>query len=97
MSAASGGPSGVGVALRFIAAARRDPALHERLAAQEKQGLDAVAKVAGEAGFALSAEALRAAFALDWGLRRARYLSEREPADSAATTVAVVQAPESPT
>lgn len=97
MSGQAGGPSGVGVALRFIGAARRDTALRERLAARDGRDLAGVVEVAGGAGFAINADDLRAAFAVDWGLRRARYLREREPADRAATTVAVVQTPESPT
>ena len=42
MTAVRGSPSGLGVALRFLAAARRDSALRERLAAQDPQGLAAV-------------------------------------------------------
>jgi predicted ribosomally synthesized peptide with nif11-like leader len=72
----AGGPRGVGIAMRFIGAARRDPALRERLAARASQDLAAVVAVAGEAGFSISAEDVRAAFALDWGLRRARYLRD---------------------
>ena len=76
MSDVRGGPRGVGAALRFIGAARRDPALRERLAAREGRDLAAVVEVAGEAGFAITAEDLRAAFGVDWGMRRARYLRD---------------------
>ncbi len=76
MTAVTGSPSGLGVALRFLAAARRDSALRERLAAQKPQGLAAVVQSARQAGFVVSAEDLRAAFAVDWGMRRARYLRD---------------------
>jgi predicted ribosomally synthesized peptide with nif11-like leader len=69
-------PSGLGVALRFIAAVRRDSTLRERLAQQEPEALAAVVQTAREAGFAVTAEDLRAAFAVDWGMRRARYLRD---------------------
>jgi hypothetical protein len=87
-------PSGVATGLRFLAAARRDPELRERLAALEPEaGLRPVLRLAAAAGYSLSSGDLRAAFLFDWGLRRARYLREDAPADSAATTVAVVHTP----
>jgi hypothetical protein len=73
MTAVTGSPRGLGVALRFIAAARRDSVLREHLAEQEPQDLATVVQAARQAGFAVSAEDVRAAFALDWGMRRARY------------------------
>jgi predicted ribosomally synthesized peptide with nif11-like leader len=76
MTTITGSPSGLGVALRFLAAARRDSALRERLAAQEPKDLVAVVQAARQAGFGVSAEDLRAAFAVDWGMRRARYLRD---------------------
>jgi hypothetical protein len=76
MTAVTGSPSGLGAALRFLAAARRDSASRERLAAQEPKDLAAVVQAAQQAGFAVSAEDLRAAFAVDWGMRRARYLRD---------------------
>jgi hypothetical protein len=97
-SAQSGGgqAGGVAAALRFLAAARRDPALQERLAGlQPEAGLGPVVLLAGEAGFPLSIEDLRAAFVHDWGLRRARYLRDEATTDSAASTVAVVNRPAS--
>jgi len=89
-----GDPRVTAVALRFIAKARTDPRLRERLAALDPAaGLGPVAAVAREAGFALGVDDLRRGFVVDWGLRRARYL--RDAPDSAASTVAVVQTPES--
>ncbi|HET6864624.1 MAG TPA: Nif11-like leader peptide family natural product precursor [Solirubrobacteraceae bacterium] len=86
---------GTAAALRFIAAVRTDPQLRARLAALAPgAGLEPVVALAREAGFSISAEDLRRGFTADWGLRRARYLREAAP-DSAASTVAVVQRPES--
>jgi hypothetical protein len=90
------GPGGVAAGLRFLAAARQDPALHDRLAGIEPEaGLGPVVLVAAEAGFSVSIDDLRAAFVHDWGMRRARYLRDESTADSAATTVAVVHTPQS--
>lgn len=76
-----GGDSRVtAAALRFIAAVRADPQLRERLAALEPAaGLEPVLALALEAGLTLSAEDLRRGFAVDWGLRRARYSREAAP------------------
>lgn len=87
---------GVTTALRFLAATRVDPLLHERLSALVPEaGLAPVIELAAEAGFEFAADDLRAAFTHDWAFRRARYL--REPADSAASTAAVVNSPSSST
>jgi hypothetical protein len=92
-----GDQGGVAVALRFIAAVRADARLRARVAAlAPAAGLDPVVAVAREAGFMISVEDLRRGFTADWGLRRARYLREAAP-DSPASTVAVVQTPESGT
>ena len=86
---------GTAAALRFIAAVRADAQLRESLAAlQPAAGLEPVVAVARKAGFTLTVEDLRRGFAVDWGMRRARYLRDAAP-DSAASTVAVVQIPES--
>jgi hypothetical protein len=88
---------GTAVALRFIAAVRTDAQLRARVAAlPPAAGLEPVIALAREVGFTMSVEDLRRGFEVDWGLRRARYLRERPP-DSAASTVAVVQTPESGT
>lgn len=85
------------VALRFISAVRTDPQLRARVAALEPAaGLEPVVAVAREAGFSLSVEDLRRGFAVDWGLRRARYLRDAA-LDSATSTVAVVHTPRSGT
>ena len=90
-----GDARGTAAALRFIAAIRSDAQLRERLAAlRPAAGLEPVVALAREAGFTLSVEDLRRGFAVDWGLRRARYLRDAAP-DSATRTVAVVQTPES--
>jgi hypothetical protein len=68
-------PDGVRIALRFLGAVRDDPVLRDSLASVTADGeLDTVAAFAAEAGFPVSAGDLRAAFKLDWGLRRARQL-----------------------
>ena len=86
------------VALSFLAALRRDPALHEALASvATEEGLTGVIRLAAEVGYVFSAEDLRQAFTIDWGMRRARYLRDEAAVDSAASTVAVVQTPASPT
>lgn len=93
---ATGRPGGVGAGLRFLAAVRRDQGLREQLESLDPDaGLRPVVAVAAEAGFAVSAEELRAAFVCDWGLRQAHYLRERAAADRAANTVAVVHTPRS--
>ena len=87
---------GVAAALRFLAAARTDPLLRERVAALAPEaGLGPVIELAAESGFEIAPEDLRAAFTHDWAFRRARYL--REQADSAASTAAVVNSPSSST
>lgn len=91
----SGDLRGTAVALRFIAAVRTDAHLREQLAALEPAaGLEPVVALALGAGFTFSIEDLRRGFALDWGLRRARYRHEAAR-ENAASTVAVVQRPES--
>jgi len=61
-------------AMAFITATREDQALHEALVAVASDGgLDAVAALACSRGFPISATDLRRAFAVDWGLRWARY------------------------
>jgi hypothetical protein len=92
-----GGP-GVTAALRFLAAARTDPALGRRLAELAPEfGLAPVVQLAAEAGYQFAPEDLRAAFTHDWGFRRARYLREPPASASAASTVAVVNNPSSST
>ena len=94
---ASAGP-GVANALRFLAAARTQDALCERVAALDPEaGLDGLLEIAGGNGYRFGADDLRRAFAHDWGFRRARYLRPPVPADSAASTVAVVNSPASST
>ena len=64
--------------MRFLAAARSDRVLRERLEGlQSGTGLEPVLAIASAFGFAFSEDALRAAHKYDWGLRRMRYLSER--------------------
>ncbi len=65
-------------ALSFIAAVRGDGALRESVAAvvAEGLGLSAVVEVARRSGFAVRVDDLRAAFAADWGMRRAFYLRD---------------------
>jgi hypothetical protein len=95
---AHNGPRGIGTALRFLAAARREQPLRERLAAIEPEdGLEPVIAAAADAGYTLDAASLRAAFTADWGLRTARYAREHAPAHSAASTVAEVNRPSSST
>lgn len=66
------GGGGVQAALRFLAAARRDPVLRERLTALEPEaGFAELLPIAQTAGFPLTAEDLHAAFVHDWCLRRA--------------------------
>ncbi len=73
----TGGADGTRLALRFIAAAREDSALHDSLVEAASDGrLEVVVELAAEAGFPIGIDDLRAAFALDWGLRRARYLRD---------------------
>jgi len=73
----SGG--GVSAALRFLGAARSDPALRERLSQlAPDEGLEGLQRLAVDAGYRLSADDLRAAHAQDWGLRRMRYARETE-------------------
>ena len=66
-------------------------------AAASEAGLEGAVQAAAEAGYAISAAELREAFAIDWGMRRARHLRDGAAVDSAASTVAVVQTPPSPT
>ncbi len=71
------GPHGVQTALRFLRHARTDPLLRERLAQlRPEDGLEPVLRVAGEHGFVLGEDELRAAYAQDWGLRRMRFHAE---------------------
>jgi hypothetical protein len=69
------------VALSFIAAIREDQALRDAVtqAVTAEAGLGAILDVAARSGYAIGADDLRAAFAIDWGLRRAFYL--REPSN----------------
>jgi Nif11 domain len=94
-----GGPRGIKLALAFIAAVRRDPALRQSVATRgSTEGLGAVLAIAAKAGFPIEVEDLRTAFSMDWGLRRALYLrDDGGDADRATTTVAAVQTPPSPT
>jgi len=72
------GASGVHAALRFIAAARSDPALGDRLAELGPEcGLAGAVTVAADAGFSISVEDLRAAYVHDWGLRHALAAHQR--------------------
>jgi Nif11 domain len=89
---------GVATALRFLAAARTDAVLRERLTTVTPEvGLAPVIELAAEAGFEFAPEDLRAAFTHDWAFRRALYLREPPASDSAASTVAVVNSPSSST
>lgn len=66
------------IALRFLGAAREEPALREHvLALDPAEGLDAVVDVAAWAGFTVTVETLRAAHRHDWALRRARYVASK--------------------
>ena len=79
-----------GEAMRFLRAAREDEALAERVRAlNPEDGLEPVVAFARDAGFDVTADALRAAFAHDWGLRRALY-ARTAMSDSAQSTVADV-------
>jgi predicted ribosomally synthesized peptide with nif11-like leader len=61
-------------ALAFITATRQDAELHAALTrAAAGRDLEAIVALAQEHGFDLSDEDLRRAFAVDWGLRWARY------------------------
>lgn len=61
--------------MRFLAAARSDPGLRERLERLEPgSGLGPVLQIASDLGFSFSEEDLRAAHRHDWGLRRMRYV-----------------------
>lgn len=81
-----GGADPLRAALSFIAAIREDQALHDSAvaAATAESGLGAILEVAARAGYAISADDLRAAFATDWGLRRAFYLREPSSGSGAA-------------
>lgn len=80
--------------MRFLAAAREERTVRERLEGLEPgSGLGPVLTIASEFGFSFTEDDLRAAHRHDWGLRRMRHLSEHRPADSARSTVAVVKAP----
>jgi hypothetical protein len=73
-------------ALRFIAAAREEGALRERVRALDPaRGLGPAVELAAEHGFELDLDALREAHRIDWTLRRAAQTAARAP-----TTVAVV-------
>ena len=84
-------------ALRFVRAAREDPAIRgqlERLWPVE--GLGPVADIAAGAGFAVSVDSLRAAHAHDWAMRWALHnnAGPREATDdNADNAVAVVNNP----
>jgi hypothetical protein len=89
--------AGTSAALRFIAAARRDPELAARIAQLDiDAGLEPAIDIAGGAGFTFTAAELRAAHVHDWGLRRVRYLRAK-PVPNAETTAAVVNSPSSST
>ncbi len=77
----------------FLRAAREDPTLAARLGELDPQdGLEPAVRLAAQAGFAVSVEALRRAHRVDWGLRRARYAEGgASSAASAPSTVAVVK------
>jgi Nif11 domain len=78
-------------AMRFLVAARSDPALRQRLERLEPgTGLQPVLSIASEVGFSFSEDDLRRAHRHDWMLRRVYHLGDARPADSAASTVAVV-------
>lgn len=68
---------GTRAALRFIALARETPSLSELLVnAVEDGGLESAVEVASRKGFEINIDELRGAFAIDWGLRRARHLAD---------------------
>jgi predicted ribosomally synthesized peptide with nif11-like leader len=90
--------TGVQTAMRFIALARSDPTLRQQLECLEPgTELQAVLHIASEAGFSFAEDDLRQAHRHDWMLRRVHHLADERPADSAASTVAVVNAPSSST
>jgi predicted ribosomally synthesized peptide with nif11-like leader len=79
-------------ALRFIVAVRSDESLKDRIRlVPPEQGLEAVVRIAAEAGFAFSAEDLRAAHRHEWGMR---WIRERIR-DGAAPDATGVVAPQS--
>jgi hypothetical protein len=87
---------GVTTALRFLTAARAQTDLRERVGELDPAaGLEPLLHMARDHGYVFTAADLRRAFAHDWGFRRVRYLREPAPADSAASTVAVVNNPAS--
>jgi hypothetical protein len=65
-------------ALRFLARLDHDLELQGRLRAVPAGDLDAVVRVAAEAGFDFDVAGLRAAFRTDWRMRR-RHFSDRPP------------------
>jgi predicted ribosomally synthesized peptide with nif11-like leader len=80
--------------MAFIRGVREDTALAERVSAVDPaEGITPVLRIAADAGFAIEAADLQAAHAHDWALRRVAYAT----ADSAASTVAVVNTASSST
>jgi hypothetical protein len=65
-------------ALNFVAAIRRDAVLRDAVATAvaAEEGLRAIVAVAARFGYEVGVDELRAAFATDWGMRRAYYLRE---------------------
>lgn len=67
-------PDRVSDALAFLRRVREDEALGARVDQLDPaDGLEPLVAIAADAGFTVSAEALRRAYRLDWNLRRARY------------------------
>jgi predicted ribosomally synthesized peptide with nif11-like leader len=88
----------VQTAMRFVAMARSDPTLRRQLERLEPgTGLEPVLSIASELGFSFTGDDLRQAHRHDWMLRRVHHLGDDRPAQSDASTAAVVNAPSSST
>jgi hypothetical protein len=89
-------------ALRFVRAAREQAEIAEQLRGLDpNDGLEPVAAVAAAAGYEVTIDGLRRAYADDWALRQVRYaVAAQRPAataDNAASAVAVVNTASSST
>jgi hypothetical protein len=70
-------------ALAFLAQARREERLAREVEALgDDAPLESLAAVGERAGYLFTVEELRRAHALDWNLRRARYLPRTQTTDS---------------
>ena len=67
-------------ALQFIAAIRKDPELARSIGnLGVDANLESLVPLGAGAGFAFTAEELRAAYKFDWSMRFARHISGRAP------------------